>query len=74
MLIVGWDRGKPAAFDVTVASPLCPATLMDSSRMSGAASAAAEARKIMVPNVRSWGGHAFHWLSRPSAIGVKRLI
>ena len=47
VLIAGWDRGKPAAFDVTVASPLCPAILMDSSRMSGAASAAAEARKIL---------------------------
>ena len=27
VLIAGWDRGKPAAFDVTVASPLCPANL-----------------------------------------------
>ena len=34
VLIAGWDRGKPAAFDVMVASPLCPAILMDSSRMS----------------------------------------
>ena len=47
VLIAGWDRGKPAAFDVTVASPLCPAILMDSSRMFGAASAAAEARKML---------------------------
>ena len=27
--IAGWDRGKPAAFDVTVTSPLCPAILND---------------------------------------------
>ena len=47
MLIAGWDRGKPAAFDVTVASPLCPAILTDSSRMSGAESATAETRKIL---------------------------
>ena len=34
VLIVGWDRGKPAAFDVTVTSPLCPAILRDSCRSS----------------------------------------
>ena len=27
VLIAGWDRGKPAAFDVTVTSPLCPTIL-----------------------------------------------
>ena len=47
MLIVGWDRGKPAAFDVTVTSPLCPAILRNSCRMSGAASMAAEAHKLL---------------------------
>ena len=47
VLIAGWDRGKPAVFDVTVTLPLCPAILMDSSRMSGAASAAAETCKIL---------------------------
>ena len=43
----GGDRGKPAAFDVTVTSPLCPAILRDSCRMSGAASTAAETRKLL---------------------------
>ena len=47
VLIAGWDRGKPAAFDVTVTSPLCPAILRDSCRMSGAASTAAESRKLL---------------------------
>ena len=27
VLIAGWDRGKHAALDITVASPLCPAIL-----------------------------------------------
>ena len=43
----GGDREKPAAFDVTVASPLCPAILRDSCRMSGVASTAAETRKLL---------------------------
>ena len=33
VLTAGWDMGKPAAFDVTVLSPLSPAILMDSSLM-----------------------------------------
>ena len=36
----GWDRGKPAAFDVTVTSPLCPAIQRESCRSTGAASTA----------------------------------
>ena len=39
VLIAEWDRGKPAAFDVTVTS-LCPAILRESCRSSGAASTA----------------------------------
>ena len=40
-----WDRGKPAAFDVTVASPLTPATLNEASASAGAAAHVAENRK-----------------------------
>ena len=47
MLIAGWDRSKPAAFDVTVKSPPCPAILRESCRSSGAASTAAETRKLL---------------------------
>ena len=43
VLIAGWDRGKPAASDVTVTSPLCPAILRESCRSSGAA----ETRKLL---------------------------
>ena len=46
VLIAGWDMGKPAAFDVTEASPLCPVILRDSSRMSGEAYVAAETCKM----------------------------
>ena len=44
VLIAGWDRGRPAAFDVTVTSPLSPAILRESCRSFGAASTAAETR------------------------------
>ena len=37
ILIAGWDRGKPAALDTTVTSPLTPAILGESSRMVGEA-------------------------------------
>ncbi|KAL5491184.1 hypothetical protein EMCRGX_G016427 [Ephydatia muelleri] len=45
ILIQGWDRGHPAAFGVTVTSPLTPATLNFSAVTEGAAAQAAEERK-----------------------------
>ena len=48
VLIAWWDRGKPVGFDVTVtSSPLCPAVLRESCKASGAASMAAETRKLL---------------------------
>ena len=46
ILIDGWDRGKPAALDITITSPLCPAILGESCQQAGAAVLAAEARKL----------------------------
>ena len=48
ILIAGWDRGKPAALDITVTSPLTPAILGESSQVAGAAALAAETRKLHV--------------------------
>ena len=45
VLVRSWDRGKPAAFDITVASPLTPATLNEASALAGAAAHVAENRK-----------------------------
>ena len=42
MLVDGWNRAKPAAFDVTVTSPLTPVTLNEASIHEGAAALAAE--------------------------------
>ena len=59
VLVQGWDRGKPADFDVTVASPLTPVNLNNASTSVGAAAYAAELRSMwpMTPDARSWGGH-----------------
>ena len=42
ILIAEWDRGKPAALDISITSPICPAIL---GHQAGAAVLAAEARK-----------------------------
>ena len=46
ILIAGWDRGKPAAPDITITSPLCPAILGVSCYQAGAAVLAADARML----------------------------
>ena len=45
-LIAGWDRGKPAALDLSITSPPCSAILSDSCHQAGAAALAAEACKL----------------------------
>ena len=46
ILIAGWDRGRPAALDLTITSPHCSAILNESCHQAGAAALAAEARKL----------------------------
>ena len=45
VLVDAWERAKPAAFDVTVTSPLTPATLHDACNSAGVAAHKAECRK-----------------------------
>ena len=45
VLVRDWAQGKPAAFDITVTSPLTPAILAEASMRVGAAAEAAENRK-----------------------------
>ncbi|KAL5502817.1 hypothetical protein EMCRGX_G009651 [Ephydatia muelleri] len=45
-LIAGWDRGKPAALDLTITSPPCSAILSESCHQAGVAALAAEACKL----------------------------
>ena len=44
--IAGWDRGKPAALDLTITSPLCSAILSEPCHQAGASALAAEAHKL----------------------------
>ena len=55
VLIAGWDRGKPAALDITITSPLCLAILGESCQQAGAAVLAAKPVNDtpMDPNARS---------------------
>ena len=67
MLVDGWDRAKPAAFDVTVActSPLTPVTLNEASINEGAAALAAETRKHAANDARC---QALGWSYIPLAV------
>ena len=46
ILIAGWVRGKPAALDITITSPLCLAILGESCHQTSVAVLAAETRKL----------------------------
>eukprot|EP00731_Ephydatia_muelleri_P013116 Em0007g426a len=60
ILVQGWDRGKPAAFDVTVTSPLTPVSLNNASASVGQQHMLlnAESMQPMTPGARSWDGYA----------------
>ena len=45
VLVDSWGRAKPAVFDITVTSPLTPATLHDACNSAGVAAHKAECRK-----------------------------
>ncbi|KAL5477540.1 hypothetical protein EMCRGX_G024351 [Ephydatia muelleri] len=65
VLIAEWDRGKHAALDITVASPLCPAILPEASHHSGAAANGAELRKL---NANSTKCTELGWTCIPMAV------
>ena len=65
VLVDGWDRAKPAAFDVTVTSPLTPVTLKEASIHEGAAALAAKTRKHAANDARC---QALGWSCIPLAV------
>ena len=67
VLVDGWDRAKPAAFDVTVTSPLTPVTLNEASINEGAAALAAETRKHAANDARC---QALGWSCIPLAVEI----
>ena len=65
VLADGWDRAKPAAFDVTVTSPPTPVTLNEANIHEGAAALAAETRKHAANDARC---QALGWTCIPLAV------
>eukprot|EP00731_Ephydatia_muelleri_P023351 Em0015g934a len=71
ILVQGWDRGKPAAFDVTVTSPLTPVSLNNASASMGAAAYAAECRKHAANDTRC---QELGWLCIPLAVETQAIL
>ena len=65
LLVADWERGRPAAWDVTVASPLTPAVLNEAGMTAGAAAAASEQHKHIAndPKCQELG-----WVCVPLAV------
>ena len=63
--MVDWERGRPAARDVTVASPLTPAVLNEAGVTAGAAAAASEQRKHIANDPKC---QELSWVCVPLAV------
>ena len=73
VLAEGWERGQPAALDITVTSPLTPVSLSESSRIAGVAALSAETRKhaTMTQSVENWDGFVYQWQLKRMVNGGK---
>eukprot|EP00731_Ephydatia_muelleri_P000395 Em0001g395a len=73
ILASNWLCGKPAAFDLTVVSPLNHTFISEAGRTAGSAAVAAELRKHSANGVPSWGGRVFPlWPSHMELGAAKR--
>ena len=70
-LVPNWDRGKPAAFDLSITSTLHSSVLLEASMTAGSAALVAEKSiTSMIGSARNWVGSASHLLSRLMGVGV----
>ena len=67
VLVAGWERGKPAAFDINVTTPLCPAFLGEASWVAGAAALDAETHKHMANDQKC---QELGWACIPIAVEI----
>ena len=65
ILVQGWERGLPAAFDITVSSPLTPASLEEASASAGATARIAETRKHSANDSKC---QELGWVGTPLAV------
>ena len=72
VLVPNWVLGKPAAFDITVTSPLTPITLHEASVTSGSTAQVAENRKHASNDTKcsELGGCVYLWQLRFMDVGV----
>ena len=73
VLVSAWDRAKPAAFDVTVTSPLlllCMTRVIP--QVLQLTKQSAESTLPMTQSVRSWGGYVFLWQWNLMGTGAKK--
>ena len=61
ILVQNWIIGKPAAFDLTVTSPLNPTIVIEAGATSGSAAMVAEVRKHLVKCSK------LGWISTPGS-------
>ena len=73
LLVPNWVLGKPAAFDLSVTSPLNP--ILEASVTTGAALGplSKESTVQMMPNVMNWLGSVYHWWWNHMELGERRL-
>ena len=71
ILLPYWAIGKPAAFDISMTSPLNPKILSVAGLSAGAAALSTEERK-MTPNAMPWGGVVYLWLQSRMVLGEKK--
>ena len=63
VLVQNWSRGRPAAFDICVTSPLNTLTLSEAGVCAGAATQAGRSgsTQLMMTNVEIWVGFVSPW-------------
>ena len=65
VLVEGWERGQPAALDITVTSPLTLVSLKESSRFAGVAALSAETKKHAANDPKC---RELRWMCIPMAV------
>ena len=65
VLVEGWERGQPAALDITVTSPLTPVSLKELSRFAGVVALSAETRKRAANDRKC---RELEWMCIPMAV------
>ena len=74
VLVEGWERGQPAALDITVTYSPTPVSLKESSRFAGVAPCL-QKRGSMLPmtqSVENWDGCVYQWQLKHMVTGGGR--